>query len=535
MRCWLGYCLSWTATTLSCGGEVFPNSAALFLEAPAETFGEVQGIAPHWEAAGKGGAVATANPLATATAISILKQGGNAADALLAAAWVLAVAEPQSSGLGGGGFLVYYNAAQQKAYALDGREELPANADPGLFLAADKRPLSFTERIAGARAVGVPGSVALLAEVQRRFGSGRFSWRELLQPAILFARNGIRVSPRLALAILRNRERLLAQNGPNHPFLRAGEPYRAGEAFYQRELAGTLELLAEKGPTEFYTGSIARDILATLRNNAIYPSAVTAADLADYRVVERPVASERIAGVQFWTIGAPASGATVLAILRSLPKVKDSTALMLNVLKASKVPLAERERFLGDPDFALAKKPQHEETTQISIVDAAGNALSYTASIEASMGSALVVRGRGFLLNNQLSDFTAEPGTPNSPESGRRLRHALNPEAQIPGGKRPRSAMSPLVFRSNDGKVVALGSPGGNTIIGIVALTAARILNGASLMEAILAPRAVLLPDGSVLAEWPLRHDPQFLSQLARAGFSLNPRKVFSLGAVEAA
>lgn len=524
------------------GGEVAHSAAAQWLALPAELHGEIQGMPPHWSVTGTGGAVSSANPLATAAGIEVLQSGGNAIDALVATQWVLAVAEPQSSGLGGGGFLVYYDARSKKAYAFDGREEQPAAAPAGLFLGADGKPLPFAERIAGSRAVGVPGTVALMDYAHRRFGSGKRSWRDLFTRAIVLARGGIRVSPRLSQAMQLSRERLLKQNGLSCAYLRNGEAYRVGEAFYQRNLAATLQTLAEKGAADFYTGSIAADILATVQLNLAYRSAMSAEDLALYRVAERRAVTARAAAAVLWSVGAPASGATVLQILQSIRITgQRDDQLLLQALSAGKKAFAERESSLEDPDFASSRgtgatPDEAHNTTHVSIIDAAGNAVSYTASVETSMGSALEVRGRGFVLNNQLSDFSAFPETLNSPQSGRRERHtALNAEARTPGGKRPRSSMAPIIIRYDDGRIVALGSPGGATIVGSVALTAARLLAGQQLQQAVNAPRALMMPHGKALVELPLRRDKAFMRALPRVGIEADlGRKIISLGSVQA-
>lgn len=524
------------------GGEVAHSAAAHWLALPAELQGEIQGMPPHWSVTGTGGAVSSANPLATAAGIEVLQSGGNAIEALLAVQWVLAVTEPQSSGLGGGGFLVYHDARSQTAYAFDGREEQPAAAPASLFLDHNGNPLPFAERIAGARAVGVPGAVALMDYALRRFGSGRRSWQDLFEHAIALASNGIRVSPRLAQAMRLNRDRLLKQNGGSSAYLRSGQPYQVGEAFYQRDLAATLRRLAEKGAADFYTGAIAADLIATVRGNAVYRSAMTAEDLSGYRVAERKVVSARIGPATLYSLGAPASGATVLQILKSMRITGQSDQqLLLQALRAGKAGFAAREKYLEDPDFAAARGAEensHEahNTTHVSIIDAAGNTVSYTASIETSMGSALEVRGRGFVLNNQLSDFAPLPGKVNSLEPGRKIRRtALNPEARTPGGKRPRSSMAPLIMRFDDGRIVALGSPGGPTIVGTVALTAARVLAGQELQQAVNAPRALMMPHGKALLELPLRRNSALLRELKRAGIEVDfTRKIISLGSVQA-
>lgn len=539
---------------LACKGEISHSFTGSWAALPAELQGEVQGLPAHWAIQGQGGAASTANALATHAAVEIMKTGGNAIDALLAAQWVLAVVEPQSSGLGGGGFLLYYETKSRKVYAFDAREEFPEHADENLFLGADGKPLPFPERIKGARAIGVPGTVALMEYAQRRFGSGKITFADTLARARHLARHGIRVSPRLAQAMTLNGERLIRQNGESSPYLKSGSPYAVGEVLYQHDLAGTLALLADGGARAFYSGNISSDIIATVKNNHDYSSRMTPADLAQYRVVERQPVSQPAGGFQLYSVGAPASGGAVLASLRSLAANPSSAAAFFApLLAAEKTAFAEREKTLEDPDFAFAKASmirrapgegkaadrvsEAENTTHVSIADSVGNIVSYTSSVETSMGSALVVRGRGFLLNNQLSDFAAETGKVNSPEKGRRDRvTALNSEAkETRGGKRPKSSMSPLILMKGDGSYFSLGSPGGPTIVGTNAAVAGRLIAGEELQEAILKPRILMMPNGKALVEVPLKRDAAFLAAIGQRGIDVDLRRnIISLGSVQA-
>lgn len=531
---------------LHCRREIPHSFAGAWQALPADLFGEAQGMAAHWSVVGRGGAVSSANALATEAGIEILKRGGNAIDALLAVQWVLAVVEPQSSGLGGGGFLLYYDAATKKTYALDGREESPSAIPENIFLDSSGKPLPFPARIAGARAVGVPGSVALLDYAQNRFGGKRITFAETLERAAALAAGGIRVSPRLAQAMRINRDRLKAQNGSSIPLLRAGEPYAIGETLVQSELAATLKRLQKDGAADFYRGSIADDIVATVRSNTLYASAMTKADLENYRVAERATVAAKIGNAMLYSVPAPASGAAVLqAISGAGPyaTTRDNTVLLLSSLAAQKAAFVAREKELEDPDFHSSAKsamPQAggaQNTTHVAIADAFGNIVSYTSSVETSLGSALFVRGRGFVLNNQLSDFNPEPGKLNSAQSGRRERSsALNAEArETAGGKRPKSSMSPLIIMQPNGSFTALGSPGGPTIVGSVALVASRVLAGSDLQEAIHLPRALQMPNGKTLVELPLKRDKKFLAQLKARGFDADLRRsVISLGSVQA-
>ena len=530
----------------ACHKEIPHSFAASWQALPADLFGEAQGMAAHWSVVGRGGAVSSANALASEAGVAMLKRGGNAIDALLAVQWVLAVVEPQSSGLGGGGFLLYYDAATKNTYALDGREEAPAAIAENIFLDQDGKPLPFPARIAGARAVGVPGTVALLDYAHRRFGGKSIAFAETLERALLLADNGIRVSPRLAQAMRINRDRLKTQNAGSVPLLLSGEPYAVGETLVQSDLAATLRRLQKYGAADFYRGGIADDIIATVRSNTQFPSAMAKADLENYRVAERATVQAKIGNALVYAVPAPASGAAVLqAIAGTGPynTPRDNTTLLLSSLAAQKTAFVAREKELEDPDFHSRQKttaPHQggaENTTHVAIADAFGNIVSYTSSVETSLGSALFVRGRGFVLNNQLSDFNPEPGKVNSVQSGGRARNtALNAEArESTGGKRPKSSMSPVIIRQPDGSFSALGSPGGPPIVGSVALVASRVLAGSELQEAINLPRALQMPNGKTLVELPLKRDKAFLAALKSRGFDADLRRsVISLGSVQA-
>ncbi|MFO1526059.1 MAG: gamma-glutamyltransferase [Turneriella sp.] len=499
----------------ACRREVPHGFAGSWLSLPVELHGEAQGMAPHWSVVGKGGAVSSANALASEAGASILRRGGNALDALLAVQWVLSVVEPQSSGLGGGGFLLYYETKTGKVYALDGREQAPAAIRADTFLAADGKPLPFMDRLAGARAVGVPGTVALLSAAHRRFGN--FAFRETFARAIELAELGFRVSPRLSQAMRINRDRLLKQNGSSVPLLRSGEAYAVGEILVQSELAATLKRLRDYGEADFYHGSIAADILATVSKNTLFASAMTADDLKNYKAIERPVEKRKTGAAELYSVSAPASGKATLAAIGATNSTKDDRALIISSLAAQRSALVEREKTLQDPGFA--KSTEAQNTTHVAIADAEGNIVSYTSSVETSLGSCLFVHGRGFILNNQLSDFNPQAKQMNSAE----------------GGKRPKSSMSPLILRQSDGSFTALGSPGGATIVGSVALTASRILAGHEIQDAINMPRAIGMPNGKVLVELPLKRDGNFLAALRRAGFDADLRRnVVSLGSVQA-
>lgn len=512
---------------------------------PVELQGEAQGLPAHWAVEGDGGAVSTANALATQAGIDILKQGGNAIDALVAVQWVLAVVEPQSSGLGGGGFLLYYDNKTRRVYALDGREEAPAAIQESIFLDSYGKPLPFSERVKGARAVGIPGTVALLDYAFKRWASSKFAFAQTFEHAIHLARNGIRVPPRLAQAMEYNRERLIRQNGEVNPYLRSGKAYAIGEPLYQSDLARTLERLATKGATDFYTGAIAEDIQRTVAHARDFRSAMTLSDLEAYRAVERRVEERTIGGARVFSVSAPSSGKYTLEALTLFESGISEREKLVRSLKAQRKAFIGREKALEDPDFAVLKEktiprvtiPEAQNTTHVAIADSVGNIVSYTSSVEMSMGSALVVKGRGFLLNNQLTDFTPQPGRINSIEQGRKVRvTALNTEArETLGAKRPKSSMSPLIILKKNGSYAALGSPGGPTIVGTNALVASRILSGEELQDALNATRAVMLPHGQALVELPIKRNTLWVKYLRAAGIDLLLKhNIVSLGSIQA-
>lgn len=497
----------------ACRAEVAHGFAGSWAALPAEMHGEIQGMPGHWSVEGSGGAVSSANALATEAGIDILRRGGNAIDALLAVQWMLAVVEPQSSGLGGGGFLLYYEAKTKKVFALDGRETAPRGIDVSLFQDSKGAALPFKERIAGARPVGVPGTVALLAQAKVRFGSPKLTFSDTFTKAIAVARNGLRVSPRLSQAMGYSRDRLIAQNRGSTTYLKGDkQAYKVGEVLLQRDLADTLEILAREGHQIFYEGVIGRDIIATLRANSIYASSIDAHDLATYRVHERTPEQITLGDSRLFSVGAPASGRATLATIAGAGAIRTSDMeLLARVLLAEKKAFTQREIELEDP--------QKENTTHVSLADSEGNIVSYTSSIEMSMGSAIEVRGRGFLLNSELTDFSPDSKKING----------------VAAGKRPKSSMSPLIMLKTDGSYVALGSPGGATIVGTNALIATRLLAGDNLADAILKPRAVQLPSGKAILELPLRRDASGMGYLKSRGVEIDlSRKIISIGSVQA-
>ena len=474
----------------------------------------------------------TANPHATAAAVAMLRSGGNAVDAAVTAAFVLNVVEPQSSGLGGGGFAVIHRGRDGDVATIDGRESAPAAVTPVLFLGPDGKPLRFyPERITGGRAVGVPGLVAMLALALERYGTR--SLADTLQPAIALAEQGFPVSPRLAAALAGQRERLAQFPATRAVFFdpraeHAGETLPEGAPLRQPALARALRELAAHGPDAFYRGPIGAALVAAVRESPVAPGTLSAADLAGYRALLRPPVRSSYRGFTLLGMGPPSSGATtvfeLLNLLETQPRPAqgwESPPGVHRFVQAARIAYADRGRYLGDPDFVpvptaglvdkgyaaaldwdaplqpvaagtppgAAPAPRQgragpadtesRSTTHLTVADAQGTVIAMTVTIEQAFGSGIVVPGWGFLLNNELTDFEAQP----LDEEGRPRANAVAP------GKRPRSSMAPtLVLR--DGKpVLSIGSPGGSRIIQFVAEVLLRVLDdGLTLQDAIEAP-----------------------------------------------
>lgn len=450
--------------------------------------------AEHWM-------IAVANPHAAEAGAAVLRAGGTAADAMIAAQAVLGLVEPQSSGLGGGAFLVWYDAASGQLTTLDGRETAPLAARPRLFQDATGQPLSFYDAVVGGRSVGTPGTPALLAEAHRRWG--RADWRDLFRPAIDLAEGGFAVSARLAALVDDDAERLARFPETASYFLPNGKPLAEGQLLTNPAYADTLRLLAEKGTDAFYGGPVAEDIVRAVQGAEGNPGVLSDIDLALYQVRERAPVCVSYRAYEVCGMGPPSSGAlTVGQILGMLDTVampgSDNPAAWRLIGDASRLAFADRSRYMADEDFVpmptmglidpayLAERAkllagddalpevapgnpafdhamlwaddeaiELPSTSHISIVDSYGNVLSMTTTIENSFGSRLMVRG--FLLNNELTDFsfrTQKDGVP--------IANRLEP------GKRPRSSMAPTIVMKDGKPVLAIGSPGGSRIIGYV-------------------------------------------------------------------
>jgi gamma-glutamyltranspeptidase/glutathione hydrolase len=458
--------------------------------------------------------VATANPLATEAGLRMLRRGGSAVDAAIAAQMVLNLVEPQSSGIGGGALMLVHDAGRKMLLAYDGRETAPAAARPDRFLDRAGRPLRFFDAVVGGRSVGVPGTLRMLELAHRRHG--RLPWATLFAPAVELAEQGFVVSRRLSRAIAA--ERYLRQDRVRAYFHNADDtPLTTGQLLKNPAFAATLKRIAAEGANAFYTGEIARDVVDTADGYAANPGDLTTADLAAYRArVRKPVCGNYR---RYRVCGAPppsSGGITVLQILGLLERfdmraIGSSDLISAHLFsEAGRLAYADREAYVADPDFfavpagltdraylrersrlirldssvghARPGEPppiavgdgaagegealEFPSTSHLSIVDRYGGAVAMTTTIEDAFGSKLMTAG-GFLLNNELTDFTFAPVVSGRPAANR-----------VEGGKRPRSAMAPTIVYDAQGRVsVVAGSPGGPAIINYVARTLIAILD----------------------------------------------------------
>jgi gamma-glutamyltranspeptidase/glutathione hydrolase len=473
--------------------------------------------------------VAAANPLATEAGYRILRQGGSAVDAAVAMQMVLNLVEPQSSGIGGGAFIMHYDAKHGKLTAYDGRETAPAAATPERFLGADGKPVNFMDAVVGGKSVGVPGDLRVLELAHRQHG--KLKWAALFEPAIRLAEQGFAVPRRMAAALAREQYLKRQDTARNYFYHGDGTPLKAGERVRNPQFAAALKRIAAEGTRAFYEGPIARDIVAAVANAPDNPGDLTLADLAGYQAKVREPVCGFYRGDKVCGMPPPSSGGiTVLEMLGMLEQfdmsaasyAKPSGRLMSVHLfsEAGKLAYADRNLYIADPDFVkvpvaalldpgylatrarlirrdaamdrgvpgtpaeLRKVALGEEeplelpsTSHIVVVDKAGNALSMTTTIEDGFGSRLMVDG--FLLNNQLTDFSLAPVEDGKPVANR-----------VEAGKRPRSSMAPVIVFDRQGSVkMLIGSPGGSAIINYVAKTLVGVLDwGLDVQAAIALP-----------------------------------------------
>ena len=471
--------------------------------------------------------ISAANPHAVEAGAKVLAAGGTAADAMISVQAVLGLVEPQSSGLGGGAFLVWRDGATGEITTLDGRETAPLAATPTLFLDEAGAPLEFYDAVVGGRSVGTPGTPALLQAAHDRWG--RAEWSGLFDDAIRLAEDGFEVSPRLAGMVALDALRLGRDPVARDYFLKGESLLEVGQPLRNPDYAETLRLFASEGAAPFYTGEIARDIVAKVQGAEGNPGVLAEVDLTIYGVRERAAVCAPYRGFEVCGMGPPSSGGLTVGQILALLEPYDLAAMGPDSAEAwrligdaSRLAFADRGRYMADSDFVpvpveglldpayVAQRaqllqgddalpevspgdPEYDHalhwaddaaielpsTSHISIVDGFGNALSMTTTIENSFGSRLMVRG--FLLNNELTDFSFR-----SHEEGRPVANRVEP------GKRPRSSMAPTIVLKDGAPVLVVGSPGGSRIIGYVVKTiVAHIDWGMDVQQAIAAPNLV--------------------------------------------
>ncbi|MGH1563715.1 gamma-glutamyltransferase [Mumia sp. DW29H23] len=504
---------------------------------PAEAHRPAPPLQPTPTSYGTGGAVASVDATASKVGRDVLARGGNAADAAVAMAATLGVTEPYSAGIGGGGYFVYYDAKKRKVSTIDGRETAPAGITPDAFIDdATGQPYRFTpELVTSGVAVGVPGTLATWDAALKRFGTR--SLARSLAPAIGVAAKGFPVDQTFRNQTLDNKARFAAFPDTAALFLPGGDAPQVGTTFRNPDLARTYAEIARRGPSAFYRGSLAEEIAATVQEPPKDPAStlpapagtMTADDIAAYRVRHQAPTKVRYRGHEVYSMAPSSSGGTTVGeALNILENYRlrggSGTAQSLHLfLEASAHAFADRNAYVGDPAFvdvptetllsqrfadsracvidpataairpvapgaldgsgcgaaARSEKPDTENvsTTHLSVVDRWGNAVAYTLTIEQTGGSGITVPGRGFLLNNELTDFTAvyDEDDPN----------------RIEPGKRPRSSMSPTIVLDHGKVKYVVGSPGGATIITtVLQILMNRIDLGMTLPEAVAAPRA---------------------------------------------
>ena len=448
--------------------------------------------------------VVTANIQASKIAAKILKNGGTATDAMISAQLVLGLVEPESSGLGGGAFLVYFDNKTKEIITLDGRETAPLLIKENIFQDTNGNPLKFFDAVVGGKSVGTPGIPALLEEAYKRWG--KTEWSLLFKDAINLSKNGFVISKKLSSSIKRSKSSLSKFLNTKTYFLPNDIPLKSGNIHYNKNYADTLKAFAKDGSKVFYQGFIANDIVSTVNNASLNPGVLSLKDMRNYKVIQREPICSKYREYEVCGMGPPSSGAlTVAQILGMIenydisklgPKNPETWRLIGD---ASRLAFADRSLYMADSDYVdvpikelisknylneraqlldrenkidkikagnlIRKSSLHwgkdhsielPSTSHISIVDKYGNALSMTTTIENGFGSRLMTNS-GFLLNNELTDFSFK-----SFKNGKKIANNIEP------GKRPRSSMAPTIILKNNKPVYILGSPGGSNIIGYV-------------------------------------------------------------------
>jgi gamma-glutamyltranspeptidase / glutathione hydrolase len=469
------------------------------------------------------GMVASAERIASQIGVDVMKRGGNAVDAAVAVAFALAVVYPVAGNLGGGGFMMI-RRSDGTATAIDYRETAPAAATRDMFVGPDGELIKGEgSSLLGYRASGVPGTVAGMAFALKKYGSGKLTWSELIEPARRLAVNGFVVTHRTEKGLEKYQTILSPFADSRRVFLREGKLYREGEILRQPELAATLGRLQKKGPREFYEGKTAQLIAEDMQRNG---GLITRQDLRDYVPKERVPLRGSYRGYGIISMPPPSSGGAVLIEMLNILEGFDlsklhpfSSEYYHLLVEAMRRAYADRAEYMGDPDFSSipidgliekayaerqrstinperaslsseigAGKPtgyEPEQTTHFTIVDAAGNAVSNTYTLNRWFGSGVLAKGTGVLLNNEMDDFASKPGQPNSYGAIQSERNAIAPR------KRPLSSMTPTFVLRPDGSLYfAIGTPGGSKIINTVLQIISNVIDhGMNLQEAIDSPR----------------------------------------------
>ncbi len=544
----------------------FVIASFTFFSLVTPALAHVPGVDPTMEAATKG-IVAVAHPLAAEVGKEVLANGGNAVDAAAAIQLSLTVVEPMMSGIGGGGFLMVYLKDQNKITIIDSREMAPKDVTPSYFLGEDGKPIPWFERHTSGKAVGVPGTLKGVEVALEKYGTKKLA--EVIQPAIDQAEKGITVNWSMAQYIGENADKLKQYGTAAEVFYPGGVAKKEGDFLVQPDLAKTLKLIQEKGTDVFYKGEVGAALVAEVQKHG---GTMTIEDLNNYVVKEREPVVGEYRGYQIASMSPPSSGGlTVLQILQLMEgyDVKkmgvNSADYLHRLIEAMHLAYADRAAYMADEDFypvpkkglidkayiderrqlinpaeanavvkegnpwkyededlsALAKVKEKEnptgETTHFSVMDQWGNLVSYTTTIEAVFGSGIMVPGYGFMLNNEMTDFDATPGGVN----------------QVEPGKRPRSSMSPTLVIKDGQPFMALGSPGGPTIITSVAQTIMNVIDhDLNIQDAILTPRIYSsnYPD----VRWESGIDQDVILELLGKGhrFEATPQNIGNVQAV---
>jgi gamma-glutamyltranspeptidase/glutathione hydrolase len=469
------------------------------------------------------GMVASTNEVASRIGVDVMKRGGNAVDAAIAVAFVLAVTHPAAGNLFGGGFMMI-RLNNGKTTAIDYREMAPAAAHRDIYLDKDGKLIEGEGgSLVGYRAAGVPGTVRGMELALAKYGSGKLTWSQLVEPARRLAANGFVVTNSLARSLKNSEDYLSKYSETKRTYLRNGNFYKEGEIFRQPELAATFSRLQRGGPNEFYEGESARMVVADMkRNNGL----ITLDDMRGYVAKERPPLRGNYRGHEIIAMPPPSSGGAVLIEMLNILEGYDLKTLDANssdryhlMAEAMRRAFADRAEYMGDADFVKvpvaglidksyaaklrstisperastsaevrAGRPtgyESDETTHFTVVDAQGNAVANTYTLNNSYGSAAMVKGTGMLLNDEMDDFAAKPGTPNMYGLIQGERNAVAPR------KRPLSAMTPTIVLRKDGSLwFTIGSPGGPTIINTVLCVITNVIDfDMNIQQAIDAPR----------------------------------------------